>query len=67
MVNFDFMKTVSNLIVDFPYLLVDSFDSAMGFHYQVWYVQASFGLESMHIYDSVVYPSPLECLDDPLD
>ena len=46
---------ISNLIVEIRYLSVDSFDSAVGFHYKVWYGQERFGVELLHICHSVVY------------
>ena len=59
------MQMISYLVVDTLFLLVDPFESAMDFHYLVWYGQASFGVESLHICHSVVYTEPLEYLDAP--
>ena len=57
------MQMIYKLIVDIPYILVDSFDSAMGFQHQVLYGRCIFGVESLHICHSVGYPYPLECID----
>ena len=58
---------IYNLIVDVPSLPVGSFDSSVGFHYQVCYGRASFGVKLLDIFHSLVYIAPLECLDDPAD
>ena len=57
------MMMIYNLIVYIPSLLVESFDSAMDFHYQVWYGLASSGVKYLHIYHSVVYKAHLKCID----
>ena len=49
------------------YLYVGLFDIAMGFYYWVWNGQESFGVECLNIYQYVVYPSPMVCIDVPLE
>ena len=61
------MHMIYNLILEIPYLSVEPFESAMGFHYQVWYGRANFVVESLNIGNSVIYPYSLECIDTPSD